>query len=159
MLTIYVMACDGFTKIGVTSRDGKSRRTALQDGCPLELRLVFEEVVDDHVARRAEQTVLHRLRDKRTRGEWLTATTDEVIEAINATLSDPTDTMAAEAARDLADLVRAVYGRDDEMAAFARDAGVHPRTVQRWLSGSTRIPTLIVEGLRAMAVAVPEIKW
>lgn len=76
---IYVVSCGHYLKIGVAKNVDKRMR-ALQVGMPLEVKLECLWDVPAETAFKAEACAHRLLAKHRVRGEWFTATLDDVRE-------------------------------------------------------------------------------
>lgn len=85
--SLYVMESCGFVKIGI-SRDAHHRRINLQIGNPYPIKLVidWDVALDGYDAREVEAELHRRLAAKRVRGEWFSATVEDIDTAMRATL-------------------------------------------------------------------------
>lgn len=73
MVTVYLLQAGDTDhyKIGITSGQARGRKSALQTGNPLPLRICFWiQLWDEHQAREVERKVLDFVGDFRKNGEW-----------------------------------------------------------------------------------------
>ena len=65
---VYCLECEGFYKIGVTSRGLKTRISTIQTGNPFRVNILW--VVRTNNMGRYERKIHQQLKDSHVRGEW-----------------------------------------------------------------------------------------
>ena len=76
---LYIMRCGNKYKFGI-SNNPKRRIKQLQTGCPYNIKLIFELVLDKDIKAVDVETQLHQhLKRYNVRGEWFSLTREHVL--------------------------------------------------------------------------------
>lgn len=169
---IYVIRPDsGPIKVGVTGNLPR-RLTALQTSSPVKLWVHGAVLAEDGVAQKIEALSHFKLTAYRLSGEWFSASAEEALNAIVAAASEldaeiapwvppppkakaPQPTKLPSLPRALlVRLVRlggeALYGNQWQ-TPLAKAIGVSDRTMRRWVTGQSHVPTSAADEMMQVA--------
>ena len=83
---IYAIACGPYVKVGMTYGQVKERMKSLQAGNPVQMRIMFEAVIDEQqlnaTTGQVEYAIHKKLESFKIRGEWFQIERSQVISAI-----------------------------------------------------------------------------
>ena len=83
---IYAIACGPYVKVGMTYGPVKERMKSLQAGNPVQMRIMFEAVVDEQqlsaTTGQVEYAIHKKLDSFKVRGEWFQIDRSQVISSI-----------------------------------------------------------------------------
>ena len=83
---IYAIACGPYVKVGMTYGPVKERMKSLQAGNPVQMRIMFEAVIDEQqlnaTTGQVEYAIHKKLDSFKIRGEWFQIDRSQVISAI-----------------------------------------------------------------------------